>query len=547
IEPFNLAEELSRLPEVEYAEPWFIYPINDVTSCRSNDQFRSYQWGLDKILADTAWCIEQGDTNVVIGIIDTGVQLDHPDLQPNIWINQGEYGPDGHGGDKQSNCIDDDGNSFIDDWHGCDFGGSDYKNPIEDNNPAPVNSTSSHGTHVAGIASAATNNSVGVAGVGYKCKILPVKTSSDNDTRGGGYPYIVYGFEGILYAATMGATVINGSWGGDGASQFEQDPASYDGVISVAATNSSDIKPGYSAYNGYVDVSAPGDNIYSTIYPSGYVSSTGTSMSTSFVTGLAALVKSHFPSYNNLQIGEQVRVSCDNINSLNPSYVDLLGKGRINALNALTMVSPSLRMISFTTSDSAGGNNNGILQPNETFSIFASFTNYLSPTNAGAAITLTSSDSYVQIVSGSYPIGVVGTLETVENSSSPFQVLIKSTMPPSHDVVFKLTMNDGSYSDYQFFSVLINPTFATHNINNVEVSLTNIGRIGYLDLNNVSGSGFIFGGDNQLYEGGLIIGYSSEKLIDVVRDDTCNICQDNDFSSTQIYDMVYPGMCLVLQ
>ncbi len=213
VDPFSFAKELSNLTEIEYAEPWFIYPISDITSCRPNDTFRNYQWGLDKILADTAWCIEQGDTNVVIGIIDTGVQLDHPDLQSNIYINQGEWGSDGFGGSKQNNGIDDDGNGYIDDLHGWDFGGSDYHYPIGDNNPAPVNTQSAHGTHVAGIASAATNNGAGVSGVGYKCKILPVKTSSDNDTRSGGYPYIIYGFEGILYAASMGATVINCSWG----------------------------------------------------------------------------------------------------------------------------------------------------------------------------------------------------------------------------------------------------------------------------------------------------------------------------------------------
>ena len=568
VDPFSFAEELSNLPEVEYAEPWFIYPISDVTSCRPNDTFRNYQWGLDKISADTAWCIEQGDTNVVIGIIDTGVQWDHPDLQSNIYINKGEWGPDGLGGNKQNNGIDDDGNGFIDDWHGWDFGGSDYNNPRGDNNPSPVNTQSAHGTHVAGIASAVTNNGAGVAGVGYKCKILPVKTSSDNDTRGGGYPYIIYGFEGILYAASMGATVINCSWGGDGASQFEQEvidsalalgaivtaaagntysndvqyPASYNGVISVTATNSSDIKSSYSTYNGFVDVSAPGDGIYSTYYPSGYTSMTGTSMATPFVAGLVALVKSHFPYLNSLQLGEQVRVSCDNINSLNPSYADLLGKGRINALKALTISSPSVRMITYSVSDSGGGNNNGILQPNETISIFATFKNYLSPTNAGATVTLTTSDSYVQIIDGSFPIGILNTLATIDNNSSPFHVHINSNVPPSHEVVFKLLISDGSYSDYQFFSILINPTFATHNVNNVEVSLTNIGRIGFTDLAQTGGSGFVFGGDNQLYEGGLIIGYSPTKLIDVVRNDTCGYCQDNDFSTSQVYDMVYPGI-----
>ncbi|MBA4312702.1 MAG: hypothetical protein C0417_08735 [Chlorobiaceae bacterium] len=567
VDAFILAEELSKLPEVQYAEPWFIYPINDVQTCRPNDTYRNTQSSLDKVLADTAWCYEQGDTNVVIGIIDTGVEWTHSDLQSNIWTNPGEWGDDGLSGRKESNGIDDDGNGKIDDYHGWDFGGASYTTPTEDNNPAPISVSSTHGTHVAGIASAVTNNGVGVAGMGYRCKILPVKTSSDNDTRSGGSPYIVFGFEGIIYAAVMGADIINLSWGGDGASQFEQDvidfalahgslvvaaagntwdnslqyPASYRGVISVASTLSTDVKANYSTYNEYVDVAAPGDNILSTYFGNAYNYMDGTSMATPLVAGLAGLVKSHFPTYSPLQVGEQVRVTCDNINSVNPSYADLLGKGRVNALKALTSSSPSVRMIDFTTSDSIGGNNNKILQPGETFSIVVRMKNYLTPTSAGAVVSLSETDSYVSIASGQFPIGILSTMSESYNSLSPFSVTIASNTPPAHNVRFKLTITDGSYTDVQFFWVLINPTFATHNANNVQVSLTNISRVGFVDLNNTSGVGFVYGGENQLYEGGLIIGYSASKLVDVVRNDTCNTCQNHDFSSQQVYNMTYPG------
>jgi serine protease len=568
LDPFTLAEELSKLPEVQYAEPWFIYPINDVQTCRPNDTYRNTQASLDRVLADTAWCIEQGDTNVVIGIIDTGVEWTHSDLQANIWTNPGEWGDDGLSGRKESNGFDDDGNGKIDDYHGWDFGGYAYTSPTEDNNPAPTSVSSTHGTHVAGIASAVTNNGIGVAGMGYRCKILPVKTSSDNDTRSGGSPYIVFGFEGIVYAAVMGADIISLSWGGDGASQFEQDvidfalahgslvvaaagntydnsvqyPASYRGVISVAGTLSTDDRKAiYSTYNEYVDVSAPGDNILSTYFNNAYNYMSGTSMATPLVAGLAALVKSHFPTYSPLQVGEQVRVTCDNINSVNTSYVDMLGKGRVNALKALTTASPSIRMIDFTTSDSIGGNNNKILQPGETFSIVVRMKNYLAPTSAGAVVSLSETDSYVSISSGQFPIGILSTMSESYNSISPFQVSIASNTPPAHIVRFKLTITDGSYTDIQFFWVLINPTYATHNVNNLQVSLTNISRVGFVDLNNTSGVGFVYGGENQLYEGGLMIGYSASKLVDVVRNDTCNTCQNHDFSSQQVYNMTYPG------
>jgi serine protease len=564
---FTVAEEVSKLPDVQYAEPWFIYPVNDVQACRPNDSFRGSQWALNKVLADSAWCYESGDTNVVIGIIDTGVEWTHGDLQSNIWTNAGEWGDDGLGGRKESNGIDDDGNGKIDDYHGWDFGGALYSSPTEDNNPAPTSSSSTHGTHVAGIASAVTNNGLGISGMGYRCKILPVKASSDNDTRSSGSPYIVFGMEGIVYAALMGADIISLSWGGSGASQFEQEvmdfalahgslvvaaagnsgdnslqyPASYAGVTSVSGTLSTDVKAWYSSYNEYVDVSAPGDNILSTLYGNTYGNMSGTSMSTPLVAGLAGLVKSHFPAYSPLQVGEQVRVTCDNINSVNPSYADLLGKGRVNALNALTVSSPSLRMISFTTNDSIGGNNNKILQPGETFSIVVNMKNYLSPTNAGAVVSLSSTDSYVSVVQNSYPIGILSTMSESNNYFTPFRVTIAANAPPARNVRFKLTITDGSYTDVQFFWVLINPTFATHNINNLEVSLTNISRIGFVDLNNTIGSGFMYNGWNQLYEGGLLIGYSASKLVDVIRNDTCNTCQNNDFSSQQVYNMLYPG------
>lgn len=577
VDPFAVARELSQLQEVVYAEPWFIYPVNGAVTCTPNDTSRGKQWALDRIQADSAWCVSQGDTSVVIGIIDTGVQLDHPDLQPNIWLNPGEMGLDSAGHDKRFNGIDDDHDGKVDDWRGWDFGGADYANPVEDNDPSPVNVSSGHGTHVAGIAGAATNNVTGVAGMGYRCRLLAVKTSSDNDTRGGGFPYIVFGFEGIQYAADMGAKVINCSWGGEGASQFEQDvidyatakgalvvaaagnagtsapgyPASYNHVLSVAATDRFDTKASYSSYGPTVDVSAPGGtafnqvttDIYSTDYQSTYGVAAGTSESAPFAAGLAALVRTVFPSYSGLQAGEQVRATADNIDGLNPSYVGQLGKGRINALRALTTSTPSLRMTAMSVKDSAGGNNNGVLEPNETFTVVVTITNYLQPTSPAATVSLVSADTSVQVVSGSYPIGTVATMDSVSNAASPFQVHVKSTAAQGHLAFFTLMMSDGSYSDYQVFSLLINPTFASHNINKVDVTLTSNGKVAFNDFpTNTEGDGFVYpypGGGNQLFEGGLIVGTSATRLVDIVRN--VDGVQDADFISSGIYDIRTPG------
>ena len=121
MEAWKVAQELSSRPDVEYAEPWYIYPVE---SCPSNDSLRNQQWALTKIMADSAWCISQGDTSVIIGNIDTGVKWDHPDLAANIWANPGETGLDSLGRDKRFNGVDDDGDGYIDDWHGWDFGGA---------------------------------------------------------------------------------------------------------------------------------------------------------------------------------------------------------------------------------------------------------------------------------------------------------------------------------------------------------------------------------------------------------------------------------------
>ena len=153
--------------------------------------------------------LTQGDTTVVIGIVDSGVQLGHPDLTGNIWRNSGEMGTDGQGRDKRTNTEDDDGNGYVDDWQGWDFGGADYNNVVTDNNPSPTGGNNAHGTHVAGIASASTDNGVGVAGTAFQCRLLAIKTAADNDTRGpGGTGFIIAGIQGIAYAATMARRML---------------------------------------------------------------------------------------------------------------------------------------------------------------------------------------------------------------------------------------------------------------------------------------------------------------------------------------------------
>ena len=520
IDPYYLSSKLKNFNGVEWAEPKFVYELD----FDPDDPSYTSQWNLFKILASQAWDITQGDTSVIIGIVDTGVDWDHPDLNANIWINWDEI---------PGNSVDDDLNGFIDDIRGWDFSGVDGNSP--DNNPMEDQPT--HGTHVAGISSAVTNNGTGIASIGYKCKLLPIKTGSTN---------ILYGYEGIVYAADNGAKVINCSWGGSGYSIFSQEvinyvtslgalvvaaagnsstnsshyPSGYDNVLSVASTNQNDTKSDFSTYGPTVDVSAPGSDIYATWQNNTYAILSGTSMASPLTAGLAALVWSVFPTYTPLQIGEQVRVNSDNIDGLNPAYTQLLGKGRINALNALSnMNSISVRAVEIDFSDEApGGNGDGIFLAGETISVGVRFTNYLNPTTS-LSITLQSKNAYSTVVNGTFNAGSKSMLEEFDNLSSKFTFTLGQSLPANAKLDFILDFSDGSYSDYQWLGAIGNPTYATQAGNDVSLTITSKGTLGFNDFpNNLQGDGFHFlEGSNLLFEGALILATSSTQVSDVAR------------------------------
>ena len=261
-----------------------------------------------------AWSIQTGDPNLIIAVIDEGVQWDHPDLANNMWRNLGEVAGNG---------IDDDGNGFVDDVYGYDFYSNDG-DPMDEGG---------HGTHVAGTICADTNNSIGIAGVVQQCKIMALRFLGP---QGGSTSD---GIASLDYAVQMGATISNNSWGGGGFSQALYDsiaaardadhiflaaagnggsdgigdnndsgphyPSNYNlpNVISVAATDNRDQIAGFSNYGAVsVDIGAPGVDIASTYINDGYVWNSGTSMATPNVTGVVALIRSEFPSWNYQQV-----------------------------------------------------------------------------------------------------------------------------------------------------------------------------------------------------------------------------------------------------
>ena len=324
---YELAKQYGENPLVEYAEPnYLVYALET-----PNDPNYTAQWGLEKINISEAYDIEKGDSNIIIAILDTGVDWNHTELSSRIWDN----------GDETEDGNDTDGNGYIDDMRGWDYVNND-NNPTDDHG---------HGTHCSGIAAADTNNSVGISGVCWNCTIMPVKCL---DAGGGGsYSDVALAIE---YAANNSAHIISMSLGSSSDSNLVKDavnyaysqgivviaaagnnyddtlhyPAAYDNAIAVTATTTSDSKSSFSTYGYWTDIAAPGSDIYSTLPNNQYASWDGTSMATPFVAGLAGLLLSKNNSLNPDMLETIIKSTSDNVSSGN-----YIGIGRINAYNAL--------------------------------------------------------------------------------------------------------------------------------------------------------------------------------------------------------------------
>lgn len=350
VKPDIIADEIIKANKdiLDWAEPEYVCQC-DFTP---NDPYISSQWFLSKISAYAGWDLCQGDTNMIIGMVDSGSDLDHPDLAANIKYNYAE---------NPSNGIDDDENGYVDDWRGWDFAGADYQHLSEDNDPNITTVYCDHGSHTSGCASAVTNNGVGVAGPGFKCKLLISKHGADNDNTGSGSSYVYNTNSGIAYCYQNGAKVINCSFGSSAYSAYTQllinnawangtvtvasagndgqnvarYPASFDNVVSVASTNSTDHRSYFSNYHSTVDVCAPGESIYETLWNNTYASWDGTSMSAPITSGTVALIRVKFPNLSCAEVVAKLKAGVDSIYNLNPSYVGLLGTGRINMQKCL--------------------------------------------------------------------------------------------------------------------------------------------------------------------------------------------------------------------
>ncbi|MFZ1729193.1 MAG: S8 family peptidase [Bacteroidota bacterium] len=565
VSPLDVARAFAALPDVEYAEPEIVQTL----FYTPDDPRFSEQYQHVLIEAEKAWDITTGDSTVVIGIVDSGVLWNHEDLYDNIWVNPLEdINHDGRYTPADIDSIDNDGNGYIDDVIGIDFVGSSALNggTYYDGDPTPTPQGHFHGTHVAGIAAARGNNGKGVAGVAMHCRIMSVKCAPDVYT-----PSILRGYDGIVYAADNGADVINCSWGGGGYLESQKEridyaiskgaivvvaagndgfervstPGAYPNVLCVANTDENDKVNSSSTYGPWVDVSAPGTQILSSVIPSpsSYQKYTGTSMACPVVAGLAALVKSQHKEYTPEQIFEQIRVTADPIDDIQSSrYKKKIGKGRVNVFRALTVRSPAVSLIDWSISDTLYGNGDGIPDQGEKLTVRMRWRNMLEPTT-NAMITLSSSNSHVTIEQGSFAAGSIPTLGEVENDARLFVITLEDVYAPNDQVDLLYAIEDGEYVDQGGVYFIQQPSYRDHDINDIVVTMTNDGNIGFDDMDGIRGSGLRYkGSESVMFEGAFMLGAVVNQLpfvVDVAR--TGSGTQNADFEGEQLYTIVTPG------
>lgn len=497
----RIMDDFRLIPEVHSTDMEPVHRLDlNYDFALPNDPYYNNQWYLPRIGADQAWSLWQenlpGDSTVLVGVVDTGVDYLHPDLAHALYINPGEdLNGDGLFTEDDINGVDDDNNGYVDDLRGWDFSNSDS----EDNDIRPPNpgngATLSHGTHVAGIIGATTNNAIGISGISYQSRIIATKHSLDTDLEDG---YVRHGYDGIMYCAKMGAKIINCSWGGQGYSLYEKItienvaknynaivvcaagnggddgigdnndlthhyPSDFDSAYAVAALRSSDQKTGFSNYGEVIDICAPGSSIYSTIHVSAgsYTSWDGTSMASPVVAGALALLKAWFPEKSKNWLLSTLNNSADNIDEENPSYLGFLGAGRVNVYNAIAQKMLPNLSIEYSSFELQNDPDKTTFSPGDTVRLTLLLNNkqyWLDATDVQGIIS--SANPYIQFIDSLSDFGTILNGDQQYNDQDAFLFKIADDAP-FQPISFELNLMANDSSAYPFsenFELSVNVT-----------------------------------------------------------------------------------------
>ncbi|MCC5925860.1 MAG: S8 family serine peptidase [Bacteroidetes bacterium] len=556
VDPVMVARKLSRIPGVAYAEPRVVHEIaletgqelvflpqrmsapipsqsvNELATAaippndpRFGDPGQNY---FNYLRIPQAWEVTTSSSDIVIAIVDSGVDYTHPDLAPNLWRNP----EPGRARELFPTIFATVENDTIG-WNFWDSG--PIFNPVQ--NADPRGTAQSHGTHVAGIAAAATNNGIGIAAAGYHSQFMAVRAGGTSEEPRS----IGFGYEGILYAAVNGAHIINASFGSTFNSQFGRDvvdfvtsmgslvvaaagntrqfdlffPASYDNALAVASIElNTGQRSNFTTFNYGIDVSVTGRSILGTVFNESYTLNTGTSMAAPIVAGVAALLRHAHPDWSAQRLHGQLRSTANPvIYTANPDVPNQLGIGLLDAGRALTEPMPSVRLAA-ASFESAGG---GRLLLNEEGFIRLTVANNGVGMNALTYTVETVSGDGIPGTTG----GALGQVATGDTLSFDIPLLLPATIDPRENPAFLIHLEDAGtgYRDYLYVEYQ-NLFVDTHDANFVRMSFSSNGGIGYgVGGDERTGVGFVpiiqeegslIQLPNVLYESGLMIKYSVE-------------------------------------
>ena len=476
---------------VDIAEP---YRLQKIQAFTPNDQYIEQQEdALTLINAYEAWEIYSGDSNVVIGISDNGIDQFHPDLRDNIAINKKEIA---------NNSIDDDNNGFIDDYNGFNLDGA-YAGQLWGNTYVDDD----HGTLAAGIAGADFNNGIGVAGIGGKSKIFPIKIGTEDlDSQ-----YTAFGYESILFAARVGLKVLSCSWGTEaiyseleqmiinyavandvaivaaGGNLYKQEqvtkfyPAGYKGVLGVGVVSPFDSEISISALGSQTRIMAPASGNYTTTLNNKYTNTTGaTSFATPIVAGAVALARGKYPELNATQVLELVRQSVDDLSEKRVFHKELT-PGRLNMLKMLTtdpMSIPGITIDKVVLKDRSGAVQDRFFL-GDTVNVELALKNVLGEAkNLRLNLSIAEPESFDPLT---FTKSEYSNLNLKTNESKTvigFQYIISNEY---YDyITFRLDISDGNdYKDFILFDYKLIPIIATFENTDIKFSISDRGTFGY--------------------------------------------------------------------